>query len=116
MGRGLRRPLLLRQTELEVGEARRALDEALANDPLVQAFANFQAAMRRRYQLLIERNAALSRLGKPVPTSQTIAGMQTELIGLEDYVFQTADRIGSEQVAAEMAEMHASRDAAGSEG
>lgn len=99
------------QTEVQVGEARRALDEALAADPVVLAFAGYVAAMRRRYQLRVEQNNALARLGRP--EELRVGGMQTELIGLEDYIFQAADRIGTEQVSAEMAALLAERDAAG---
>lgn len=102
------------RTEVEVGDARRALDEALAADPIVQAFAHYLAAMRRRYQLVVEKNAAMARLGRPEPLR--LGGMQTELIGLEDFIFQAAERIGAEQVSAEMAELQTRRDAAGAEG
>jgi hypothetical protein len=99
------------KVEDDVQSARKALDAALATDPLVIALADYSAALRRRARLAFEASSADTRLGGPgfrQPPGPT------ELVGgLDEYVLRTAERLATEQVDAEMAELLARRDAAG---
>src|SRR5215210_9562215 len=46
--------------DADVDQARAALDQALADDPTVQALAGYLAALRRRSHMILEHNGALS--------------------------------------------------------
>ncbi len=99
----------------EVDEARAALGAALADTPLVQGIAAYITALHRRSHLYLERSSALDRLGRP--TAPKPAGWATEVPSAEipELIAQAAARIATTQVAAELAELHGRRDAAGTE-
>ena len=65
--------------------------------------------MRRRSHILAELNGALGRLGRPTAAPN----VATELQPLDAYVLPVAARIATQQVAAEMADLHARRETAG---
>ncbi len=96
--------------EADVDQARAALDETLAADPLTLALADYLTALRRRSHLFLEQSAALGRLGQPVPAPHALG---TELQRIDEYVLPIASRIATERVAAEMADLHARRETAG---
>jgi len=96
--------------EADVDQARAALDEALAANPLVGALADYLVAIRRRSHAVLEQMSVLNRLGRP--SGPPNAG-PTELAPLEEYVIRAAERMASDRVAAELAELHAGREAAG---
>lgn len=98
--------------EAEVDRAKAALDAALAENPLVLALADYLHALRRRSHDVFEHMSALGRLGRP--TGSPAAG-PTELGRLEEYVITAAERLATERVDREQAEMHARRDAAGAD-
>ncbi len=98
--------------EADVGQARAALDEALAANPLVVALADHLASLRRRSHAVHEHMATLGRLGRP--TAPPNAG-PTELLDLEGTIFRAAERIAADRVAAEQSELHARRNAAGTD-
>jgi hypothetical protein len=99
-----------------VEQARADLDAALADNPLVQALSGYLTALRRRSNLLFEVNSARNRLGQPATSRPS--GMTTEVTGAEivDFIAQAVARVATDRVGAEMAELHARRDAAGTEG
>ena len=97
--------------EADVDRTRAALDQALAENPLTLALVDHLVALRRRSHALLEHNAALARLGRPTAA----ASVDTELQRLDEYLLPVASRLATELVAAEMADLHASRDAAGTE-
>ena len=99
--------------DADLAQARAHLDDALARDPLVNALADWQSALRRRAHALQEHMAALGRLGRP--TAPVDTGV-TELIGsLDEYVLLAARRITDDRIATETATFQARRDAAGTE-
>ncbi len=99
----------------EVDQARAALNAALEADPMVLAFADYLAALRRRSHLILEHNSALMRTGRP--ENRPPAGMATEVTATEvaELIAQAMTRIASDRVASEMAELHAKREAAGTD-
>ncbi len=104
-----------RQLDDHVDQARAALDAALEADSMVQALADYLAALRRRSHMILEHNSALVRLGQrenPRPS-----GMATEVTATKvaELVAEAMTRVATERVAAEMAELHAQRDAAGTD-
>ncbi len=104
-----------RQLDDHVDQARAALDAALEADPMVQALAGYLAALRRRSHVILEHNSALDRLGQP--QNPRPAGMATEVTAIDvaELIAQAMNRIATERVAAEMAELHAQREAAGTD-
>lgn len=99
------------RAEADVKQARADLDAALADNPLVLALADFLAALRRKAHIEFEVSSARSRLGLPTfrPSSNV-----TELVGgLDEYVVRAVERIADERTSAEVADLHARRDAAG---
>lgn len=98
--------------ETEVSQARSALDTALAESPWVIALADYLSALRRRSHAAFEDNSARSRLG--LPTGPTYTGA-TEIVGVDEYVIRAAERMAAERIEAEQAELHARREAAGSD-
>jgi hypothetical protein len=99
----------------DVDQARAELDAGLADNPLVVALAGYLTALRRRSHVLQEQNAALARLGRP--TAPRDAGLPTEVTATEltEFIAQAMTRIASSRVSAEMNELHARRDAAGTD-
>ena len=97
------------RVEADVDQAKAALDRALAENPLVLALADYLAALRRRSHAVAEHMSALNRLGRGAGPPN--AG-PTELANVDEYVIRSAERIASDRVAAELADLHASRDAA----
>ncbi|MDP9461724.1 MAG: hypothetical protein M3Q22_16230 [Actinomycetota bacterium] len=104
-----------RQLDADVDQARAALNAALEADPLVQALAGYLAALRRRSHLILEHNSALVRLGQP--ENRRPSGMATEVTATEvaELIAQAMTRVATERVGAEMAELHAQREAAGTD-
>ena len=98
------------EVEAEVDKAKAALDAALVADPLVRTLADYLTALRRRSHAVLEHMSALNRLGRE--TGPPNAG-PTELATTDEYVIRTANRIAEDRIAAELAEMHAQREAAG---
>ncbi len=96
--------------EADVDQARAELDQALADDPIVQALASYLASLRRRSHGLLEHSSALARLGRPADAPQAVA---TELERLDEYLLPVAARIATDRVAAELAAFHARRETAG---
>ena len=96
--------------EADVDKAKAALDQALAENPLVLALADYLAALRRRSHAVREHMSALNRLGRE--TGPPNAG-PTELATTDEYVIRTANRIAEDRIAAELNELHAQREAAG---
>lgn len=104
----------LEDLERGVVQARAELDAALAETPLVQAVTAYLIALRRRSHMRMEYISARNRLGDDVVGP--LPPVETEIHGqLDDLVSVVAERIAGEVVAVEMAEIHASRDAAGQE-
>jgi hypothetical protein len=103
------------QLNAEVDRARTELDTALEGNPLVLAFADYLTALRRRSHLILEQNSALARLGRP--TASRDAGLSTEVTATEvaELIAQAMTRIATKRVGAEMADLHARRDAAGTD-
>ncbi len=99
----------------EVDQARAALDAALEAAPLVLALADYLAALRRRSHVILEHNSALARLGRP--ENPRPAGLATEVTATDvaELLAQAMARVASARVAAEMAELHAQREAAGTD-
>ncbi len=99
----------------EVDQARAALDAALEADPLVLALSDFLTALRRRSHVILEHNSALVRLGRP--ENRPPAGMRTEVTATElaELIAEAMNRIAADRVGSEMAELHAKRDAAGTD-
>jgi hypothetical protein len=99
----------------DVDQARAELDAALADNPLVVALADYLTALRRRSHVIQEQNAALARLDRP--TAPRGAGLATEVHPDEmvSLIAQAMTRIATERVGAEMADLHAARDAAGTD-
>lgn len=98
------------QVEAEVKQAKATLDQALADNPLVLALADYLTALRRRSHAVQEHMSALGRLGRP--TAPPMAG-PTELAAIETYVLSAAERLASDRISTELADLHARRDAAG---
>lgn len=96
--------------EADVDQAKAALDEALAANPLVAALADYLTALRRRSWAVQEQMSVLGRLGRPAGLAP--AG-PTELGPLNEYVIRAAERMASDRVAAELAERAADREAVG---
>jgi hypothetical protein len=103
------------QLNTDVDQARAALDAALEADPLVQALAGYLAALRRRSHVILEHNSALVRLGQP--ENPRPSGMPTEVTATEvaELIAQAMTRVATQSVGAEMAELHAQREAAGTD-
>ncbi len=99
----------------EVDQARAALDAALEADGLVLALADYLAALRRRSHLILQQNSALARLGQP--ENPRPAGFATEVTATDvaEFIAQATARLASARVAAEMDELHAEREAAGTD-
>jgi hypothetical protein len=93
-----------------VKQARAALDEALSANPLVLALADYLTALRRRAHAVQEHMAARDRIG--LPTAPPDPGA-TELSTVEEYVHTAATRMAEARVSAEIADLYARRDAAG---
>jgi hypothetical protein len=96
--------------EAEVKQATADLDAALRANPLVLALADYLTALRRRSHAVREHMAARNRIG--LPTAPPDPG-PTELATVEEYIHTAATRMAEERVSAEIADLHARRDAAG---
>jgi uncharacterized small protein (DUF1192 family) len=99
------------QVFADTEQAREDLIAALAENPLIAAFADYFAALRRRSWAIAKHNEALNRLGQTPPPVTTL---QTELSAVEilDLLQRAAERIATDRVGAELAEQAASREAA----
>ena len=97
------------EVEADVDKAKAALDQALAENPLVQALSDYLAALRRRSHAVLEHMSARNRLG--LETGPPNPG-PTELATVDEYVIRAANRIAEDRIAAERADLHAQREAA----
>lgn len=100
------------QLEQDVEQAAQALDEALATNPLVVAFAAYYTQLRRRSNLRQELSSARMRIGQdPLPAG----ARATEIMPDEvlDLLLRAAARIAGDQVRDELADLYAKRTAAG---
>jgi hypothetical protein len=100
------------ELDTAVDRARAAFQEALAENPLVLALADYLTAMQRARTLTYEYAATLGRLGRgdraPAAHSYPIA----ELGPVEDYIASAVARLVAERVDAETAERTSQRQAA----
>ncbi len=98
--------------ESDVDKAAQVLDEVLATNSLVLALSDFLTALRRRSNLRQEISAARMRLGQdPLPTQS----MRTEIEPADvlDLLLRPVNRMASDRVAAEVADLYTQRDDAG---
>ncbi len=97
--------------ETEFTDARAALDQALAQNPLVIALADYLTAMRRRRYAAHEHYSALSRLDR-------LRGQQpmlphAELGPVEEILARAVERLTTERTDQENADLHTRRANAG---
>ena len=101
-----------RELDADVDQARVAFGEALAENPLILALADYMTAMQRARTATYDYANALGRIGQgnrvPPPHSYPIA----ELGPVEDYIASTVARLVAERMDAETAEQASQRQAA----
>ncbi len=101
-----------RKLDEEAEQAHRALQQHLEADPLLNALADYLTVLTRRRFLITEHVAAQGRLGLDI--SGFIAP-SAELVSLQDLLLPVVQRIAEGRIAAERNDLHARREAAGTD-
>lgn len=85
-----------------VDDARRTVDQTVADMPVVQAMANYLAAQWRRNHAHVDLASARSRLG--LPAAEVIPAPVDDERTLHEYVTRAATTLAAEQIATERAD------------
>ena len=102
-----------RPLDAEIQRTAEALEQALRDDPLVQALAAAHHAQARRRFLTGEVIAAQGRLGRDLSGARLPDAPMPPAVG--DLVARTVERLSAEQMAVERADLEARRDRGDSE-
>ncbi len=97
--------------DAEVEQARRDLEDRLADNPLIIALADYLTARLRRHHAIAEHIAALGRQGRDV--SSASHAPPPELGSLEEILTRAVQRIADEKIRAELDDLHTRRANAG---
>lgn len=98
--------------EAEANQAAEPLYQALADDPLILALVGYSSTLRRKAHLHTEVSNARMRLGLQ-GLGPMIGPTGISPAGLPDILARVVDRITTDRVNGEIADLHARRTAAG---